>query len=50
MTTTMKDLHGAGMGGMVVAFVAALLGVFVMQSALEGDRRLVVAGFRPARR
>jgi hypothetical protein len=47
VTTTMKDLHGAGMGGVVVAFVAALLGVFVMQSALEGDRRLVVAGFRP---
>ena len=47
VTTTMKDLHGAGMGGMAVAFVAALLGVFVMQSALEGDRRLVVAGMRP---
>ena len=47
VTTTMKDLHGAGMGGVVIAFVAALLGVFVMQSALEGDRRLVVAGFRP---
>lgn len=47
VTTTMKDVHGAGMGGMLVAFVAALLGVFVMQSALEGDRRLVVAGYRP---
>jgi hypothetical protein len=47
VTTTMKDLHGAGMGGMVIAFVAGLLGVFVMQSALEGDRRLVLAGFRP---
>jgi hypothetical protein len=46
VTTTMKELHGAGMGGVVVAFVAALLGVFVMQSALGGDRRLVVAGFR----
>jgi hypothetical protein len=45
--TTMRDLHGAGMGGVVIAFVAALLGVFVMQSALDGDRRLVVAGFRP---
>jgi hypothetical protein len=29
VTTTMKALHGAGMGGVVVAFVAALLGVFV---------------------
>jgi hypothetical protein len=47
VTTTMKELHGAGMGGVVIAFVAALLGVFVMQSALDGDRRLVVAGFRP---
>jgi hypothetical protein len=47
VTTTMKDLHGAGMGGFVVAFVVALVGVFVMQSALQGDRRLVVAGFRP---
>ena len=47
VTTTMKQLHGAGMGGVVVAFVAALLGVFVMQSALDGDRRLVVAGFHP---
>jgi hypothetical protein len=35
------------MGGVVIPFVAALLGVFVMQSALEGDRRLVVAGFHP---
>lgn len=47
VTTTMRDVHGAGMGGMIVAFVAALVGVFVMQSALQGDRRLVVAGFRP---
>jgi hypothetical protein len=44
--TTMKDLHGAGMGGMTIAFVVALVGVFVMRSALEGDRRLVLAGFR----
>ena len=47
VATTMKELHGAGMGGVVIAFVAALLGVFVMQSALAGDRRLVVAGYRP---
>jgi energy-coupling factor transporter ATP-binding protein EcfA2 len=48
VTTTMKQLHGAGMGGLAIAFVVALVGVFVMQSALQGDRRLVVAGFRPA--
>ena len=47
ITTTMKDLHGAGMGGLAIAFVVALVGVFVMQSALQGDRRLVIAGFRP---
>jgi hypothetical protein len=45
ITTTMRDLHGAVMAGTVIAFVAALVGVFVMQSALQGDRRLVVAGF-----
>lgn len=45
--TTMKALHGPGMAGLMVAFVAALVGVFVMQSALQGDRRLVLAGFRP---
>jgi ABC-type Na+ efflux pump permease subunit len=47
VTTTMKDLHGAGMGGFAIAFCAAVVGVFVMQSAQQGDRRLVVAGYRP---
>jgi len=47
ITTTMKALHGPGMASLTVAFVAALVGVFVMQSALKGDRRLVIAGFRP---
>lgn len=47
ITKTMKDIHGAVMAGTVIAFVAALVGVFVMQSALQGDRRLVVAGYRP---
>lgn len=47
VTTTMKDLHGAVMAGFVITFVASLIGVFVMQSALQGDRRLVLAGFRP---
>jgi hypothetical protein len=36
------------MGGLAIAFVAALVGVFLVQSALQGDRRLVVAGFRPS--
>jgi hypothetical protein len=45
ITSTMKDIHGAVMAGNVIAFVCGLVGVFVMQSALQGDRRLVVAGF-----
>jgi len=47
ITTTMQDLHGATMAGVTIAFVASLVGVFVMHSALAGDRRLVIAGFRP---
>jgi hypothetical protein len=46
VTTTMKALHGPGMAGLMIAFLAALVGVFVTHSALEGDRRLVLAGFR----
>ncbi len=45
ITTTMKNLHGPEMGKLSVAFAAALVGVFVMQSALQGDRRLVAAGY-----
>jgi hypothetical protein len=45
-TTTMKALHGPGMAGLMVAFLAALVGVFVTHAALQGDRRLVLAGFR----
>ena len=47
VATTMKELHGAVMAGTAIAFIAALVGVFVMQSALQGDRRLVLAGYRP---
>ena len=47
VTTTMKALHGPGMASLMVAFLAALLGVFVMHSALQADRRLVLAGLRP---
>ena len=46
-TTTMKALHGPEMAKFSVAVVAALVGVFVMRSALKGDRRLVAAGFLP---
>jgi ABC-2 type transport system permease protein len=46
ITTTMKALHGPEMAKISVAFAAALVGVFVMQSALQADRRLVLAGLR----
>ena len=45
--TNMRDIHGADMAAITVAFLAGLIGVFVMQSARQADRRLVVAGFRP---
>jgi hypothetical protein len=45
--TTMRAIHGAVMAGNAIAFVAGLCGVFVMGSALAGDRRLVIAGYRP---
>ena len=47
VTTTMRAIHGPEMAKIAIAFVAALVGVFVMQSALQADRRLVAAGFRP---
>jgi hypothetical protein len=43
----MRDIHGADMAAITVAFLSGLVGVFVMQSARQADRRLVVAGFRP---
>lgn len=45
--TTMRDIHGADMAAITIAFLAGLAGVFVVQSALHADRRLVVAGYRP---
>jgi hypothetical protein len=44
VAATMRALHGPGMAALMIAFLAALLGVFVMHSALAGDRRLVLAG------
>ena len=43
--TTMKYLHGAVMAGIAITFAVGLCGVFMMQSAIQGDRRLVIAGF-----
>ena len=47
VATTMRDLHGANMAAITIAFLAGLCGAFVMNSARRVDRRLVVAGFRP---
>jgi hypothetical protein len=43
----MKELHGAIMVPITVGFLAGLIGLFVVRSALESDRRLVLAGFSP---
>lgn len=45
--TTMRDIHGADMAAITVAFLAGLVGVFVLQSAQQADRRLVLAGYKP---
>lgn len=46
--TNMRDIHGATMTAITVAFLAGLCGLFILQSAREADRRLVLAGFTPA--
>jgi hypothetical protein len=46
--SNMQDVHGATMAAITIAFLAGLCGLYVLQSAREADRRLVVAGFRPA--
>lgn len=45
--TNMRELHGAIMVPITVGFLAGLIGLFVVRSAIESDRRLVVAGFAP---
>ena len=44
---SMSDVHGALMVSITVAFLAGLAGLFVVLGSVEGDRRLVLAGFRP---
>ncbi|MEZ5077291.1 MAG: ABC transporter permease [Solirubrobacterales bacterium] len=46
LLTTMRQLHGAIMVPITVGFLAGLVGLFEVQSALESDRRLVLAGYR----
>jgi len=46
--TTMRSIHGANMAAITVAFLGGVLGIFVMRrEAIDVDRRLVIAGFRP---
>ncbi|MBK5223959.1 MAG: ABC transporter permease [Acidimicrobiia bacterium] len=44
---SMSDLHGAIMVPITVGFLAGLAGLFVALGSAEGDRRLVLAGYRP---
>lgn len=44
--STMREIHGATMAAITVAFLSGLVGVFIMQSAKQADRRLVLAGYR----
>lgn len=48
IATTMRDLHGADMTTIAIAFLSGILGVFLMTSALQCDARLVRAGFGAA--
>lgn len=41
------DVHGAIMVPITVGFLAGLAGLFVVLGSAQGDRRLVLAGFRP---
>jgi hypothetical protein len=45
ITTTMRDIHGADMAVITVAFLAGLVGVFIMSAARQADGRLARAGF-----
>lgn len=44
---SMTDLHGAIMVPITVGFLSGLAGLFVALGSAEGDRRLVLAGYRP---
>jgi hypothetical protein len=44
---SMTEVHGAIMVPITVAFLAGIAGLFVVLGSAEGDRRLVLAGFRP---
>ena len=43
---SMTNVHAATMAAMAVASLAGLVGLFVVLGSAEGDRRLVLAGYR----
>lgn len=45
--TSMREIHGAIMVPITIGFLAGLVGMFVVDSALQSDRRLVLAGYTP---
>ena len=44
----MPDVHGATMAPIAIGSLAALVGLFAMADARDGDRRAALAGMRPA--
>lgn len=44
---SLTDVHGATMAPITVGFLAGLAGLFVALGSADGDRRLVLAGYRP---
>ncbi|WP_030587799.1 ABC transporter permease [Streptomyces anulatus] len=45
----LPDVHGGTMAPIAIASLATLAGLFTVLDARSGDRRLVLAGFRPSR-
>lgn len=43
--TNMRDVHGAMMAAITIAFISGLAGAFVARSCARSDQRLVLAGF-----
>jgi len=44
---SMRQVHAATMAPVAAAFLAGITGLFVITGSAGGDRRLVLAGFRP---
>ena len=44
---SLREVHAAEMASVASALLAGIAGLFVVTGSTDGDRRLVVAGFRP---